>query len=113
MLIIAAGTKNHRQTHPTPPVIPKQSILLYSDLLVTGHRFRSSFPLLFRRNPLKHKIVSSIFYWFCMMGNPSQEAKGNSLLKGGTSAIKLKIPANWATDSSGSFHTCSDWNMAI
>jgi hypothetical protein len=82
--------------------------VLYSYLLVTIDRFRSSFPLLFRRNPLKNEIVSLIFYWFCMMGNTSQEAKWNSLLKGGTSAIKLKILANWAADSSGSFHTCSD-----
>jgi hypothetical protein len=27
MQITAAVTKNHRQTHPTSPVIPKQSIL--------------------------------------------------------------------------------------
>jgi hypothetical protein len=27
MLATAAVTKNHRQTHPTPPVIPNQSLL--------------------------------------------------------------------------------------
>jgi hypothetical protein len=27
MQITTAVTKNHRKTHPTPPVIPKQSIL--------------------------------------------------------------------------------------
>jgi hypothetical protein len=86
----------------------RDSILLYSDLLVTCDRVLSSFSLLFRRNPLKYKIVSLIFYWLCMIGNPSQEAKRNALFKSSTSAIKLKILANWATDSSVSFHTCSD-----
>jgi hypothetical protein len=63
------------------------------------YRFRSSFPLLLRRNPLKNEIVLLIWYWLCMISDASYKNKWDvSTRKCRTSTIKLKMLTDWAAN---------------
>jgi hypothetical protein len=72
-----------------------------SDLLKAAfrYRFRSSFPLLFRRNPLKNQSVLSIWHWLCMVSDASYKNKWDvSIGKCRASPIELKMLANRTAD---------------
>jgi hypothetical protein len=71
---------------------------LESYLLVTGDRFCSSFPLFFRRNPLKHQVIVLELCAFCMMLLSRKKHHRNAIGKSITSAVKLIVFADRTSD---------------